>query len=343
LNNSVLPFLLLALFALPFANACGGCDEEVSEIEDAGAEGTTDGGADVVDSGLPDAGPPPADSGPVADSGPADAGSAPDSGPFDWGSALDGGGFDLGSILDGGPLACLPGTLPDFSSGVSGVLETLALSPYSGDDETGVICGDETCASGVPCCVLCGYAACAEVDSNGDATCPLFTQTFQCDGAEDCPGGSDADTCCYTLSGTDCRAEADCTFDIPDLADAGFDWPFPDNVDGGGSQPDAGVAPSDGGMPTGDGGMLPVADGGTLPTQDGGGMSLMDGGAEEGIGADFLGALLDQGAKVCRSTIHNFLDPDCDLLRGEICCTSDRFVGVEIGLCLPALACLGSP
>jgi len=51
---------------------------------------------------------------------------------------------------------------------------------------------------------------------------------------------------------------------------------------------------------------------------------------------DALQETLDQGVPVCRSSFF-----DCDLLQGELCCTSDRLTAVDLGFCLPALVCLG--
>ena len=52
-------------------------------------------------------------------------------------------------------------------------------------------------------------------------------------------------------------------------------------------------------------------------------------------GGAALVELLQGGVPVCRNLLQ------CDVLRGELCCTSERFEVIDLGLCLPALACLG--
>ncbi len=278
------------------------------------------------------------------------------------GEVVDGGnGFDLENLLDGGVLDCLPTALPELS--VTGALDALALSPYSGRTEDGVRCDDVICNEGVSCCVVCGFGACAAppdgAPDGGPAECPAFTQEYACDGDEECPG---RDVCCFTLQGTECRPEADCDFNASDTLSEFF-------VDGGFRVPDAGPA-VDGGFI--DGGFVPVTaidggftdagftdggfagddpangaalDGGALQNEpiDGGfaGGGAIDGGPgpqpDGGSVLDSLQETLDQGVPVCRSSFF-----DCDLLSAELCCTSDRLTSVDVGFCLPALLCAGS-
>ncbi|OGQ11659.1 MAG: hypothetical protein A2138_09280 [Deltaproteobacteria bacterium RBG_16_71_12] len=192
-------------------------------------------------------------------------------------------------------------------------------------------CGDVVCGTATPCCGLCGYAACAGVGDAGVPECPAFTTTYVCDGEEEC-GGSDV--CCFTLGGTECRPEVDCDLDVGGA--------LSDFLGDGGIQlPDAGP-PVDGGYFDG-GTALEYLDGGTVDggMVDGGSVTVyLDGGPgpqpDAGSFVDALQETLDQGVPVCRSSFF-----DCDLLQGELCCTSDRLTAVDLGFCLPALVCLG--
>ena len=339
---------LIAVCVLP---GCEGCDTEVAD--DAG-----DGGdVVVVDAGRPDAGLVVTDAG-APDAGVVDAGAAEDAGivEVDAGmSMMDAGADDepfnwqdlFGDAGVPEELACLPGGIPEFS--LEGLFELLAFHTYSGRSEDGVICGGELCDPGVPCCELCGYAECAEVPADGSPpSCPAFVRAAHCDGPEDCEDNGDANVCCYSLSGTECRTEDQCDFEFPSFLTGGGGGLFPLEpfADGGLPPPDAGAtddgadagsdAGSDAGAP--DGGV--AADAGTAPTDAG--MSLMDAGTvdagdmdTEGVFAD----LLQSGIPVCRRTLFPYTD--CDLTQGELCCTSDRIVALDIGVCLPALMCLG--
>lgn len=374
--------LFLLSFAFLFISACEGCglDPAASDAglahvggQDAGATEQGDGGAGL-DSGQPDA------------SVVFDAGEHVDGGTeeLDSGTQMnDAGesGFSWEDLLgDGGlppELACLPGGLPEFS--VAGFFDLLAFQSYTGFSENGVVCGDQTCAPGLPCCELCGYAACAEPGHDGgEPECPFFTRAIHCDGAEDCPGTADADTCCYSLQGTDCRAEAECVFSLDfdgglpfSMNDGGWTIPITLGLDGGlepdgGLEVDAGTVidggvtmPFDGGMDAGDSDHVDsglsadaggsgdaglasdagelVGDGGTLIGAGDGGSAdggVMDGGEE--IDWSFLEEVFDQGVPVCRNTLF-----DCNLFQGEMCCTSERLVVLDLGLCMPALMCLG--
>jgi hypothetical protein len=278
---------------------CDGCGDPVSGDEtDAGADAGADAGSDA---GLDED-----DAGRRADAG-ADAGDvAVDAGVIDGGSP-----FDLEDLFGeaGIPeeLACLPGAAPELS--IAGLLATLDLSPYAGLPEDGVRCGPVTCDDGVPCCVLCGFAACAVSVDGGPLACPAFTQVAHCDGAEEC-GGAD-DTCCFSLSGTDCRPEQECNFDVGALLDGGFVIP---GLDGGLALPDAGDV---------DGGAVDAGDAGPAP--DAGGLG------------DVLEDILAQGVPVCRSSLFD----SCEALSGELCCTSERIVALDLGVCVPALLCTG--
>ncbi len=318
----------LALCALAAAvasslSACDGCTGPVSAVDDAGSEGEGDFGEGEGDVGEGEGEGEVSVDGGVADAGPTDAG-------VDTRDA--GNGFDLGSLLDGGidGLQCLPTSLPQLS--VSGALDALGLNLYTGHSETGVVCGIDprvTCDEGVPCCVLCGAAGCAAPTDGGRVSaCPPFTQTYSCDGNEDCSG---SDICCFTLSGTECRPESDCNFDVGGtlqqfLGDGGIRLPDAGVVDGGFFDGGFVSTPVDGGDPTVDGGFVddPVP-GPPGPVPDAG--SLVDG----------LQTTLDQGVPVCTSTLR-----DCDLLGGQACCSSDRLPAVDVGFCLPALLCLGN-
>ncbi len=271
------------------------------------------------------------------------------------GEVVDGGnGFDLGGLLDGGVLDCLPSELPELS--VSGALDALALSPYAGRRENGVKCDDVTCDDDVPCCVLCGFGACAvDLADAGNIDCPAFTQAYACDGDEEC---GNREVCCFTLQGSECRDEAACDFDVGSalgqfFADGGFSLP-----DGGppvdGGFLDGGFAPvvavdggfADGGFVDGgfnvDGG--PV-DGGSVtgaPLDGGfGGGEPLDGGPgpqlDAGSLVDAIQDTFEQGVPTCHSSLFD----NCDLLNAEICCASDRLSSVDVGFCLPALLCAG--
>ena len=152
------------------------------------------------------------------------------------------------------------------------------------------------------------------------------------------------------LSGSECRAKADCDFDIGDTIgqfigpDGGISIPTPVVVDGGFI--DGGFAPVvalDGGFV--DGGFVDV-DGGATPVRgepiDGGfsGGEGIDGGPgpqpDAGSIGEAVGDFLQQGVPVCRSTLF-----DCNILALESCCTSERITAVDIGFCMPALLCLG--
>ena len=249
-----------------------------------------------------------------------DAGTRPSEGEGEGegeGETIDAGhGFDLENLLDGGlpdELSCLPTDLPSLS--VGGALDLLGFSPYFDRPERGVRCGDVVCDVDVPCCALCGFAACAGTDDAGVTDCPAFTTRYACDGDEECDG---SEVCCFSLSGSACRPAADCDFDIGAALDNFL-------VDGGVrlSLPDAGIV--DGGFLDGGFDVDGVAlDGGTGPVPDAG--SLLDG----------LQEALDQGLPVCTGSL---FPPDCELLQGELCCTSDRLASVDIGFCLPAPLC----
>lgn len=358
-------------FGLPFAatlllvTGLMGCDGCESEVEDAGGGPAVDAGTIVGPDGglLLDGGDEPADAGAepdVPDSGTVDedagaplvdAGQEP---PFDWQDLFGDGGVPE-------ELECLPGALPGFS--LSEILAAFEFERYQGGSETGVVCGDVTCAEDVPCCELCGYAQCAEPDADGGpAECPAFVRSIACDGHEDCPNDPAADTCCYTLDGTECRAEADCQFELPDfnLGDGGFSFPSPSSDGGGGNGAglldagadggrDAGDVATDGGAQNLDAGRFDAgaADAGSFDagaldagaldagTLDAG--TLDAGAVVEDAGPDEPGpieAFFDQGVPVCRNTLF-----DCDPLSLEVCCTSPRIVTLDIGMCLPALLC----
>jgi hypothetical protein len=301
-----------ALFGMLLLCACPPppvVDEDAGET----ANVDDDGGALVGDAGTSDAGT--SDAG-ASDAGAGDAGSL-DAGVSDAGSTVDAGSADAGpgftwSDLFGDAgipeeLACLPEEIPTLS--LAGVLEYISFSFYSGSSEQGVRCGDQICALGTPCCALCGYSACADpaVDG-GEATCPFYTRSYICDGKEDCAGNGNVNTCCYTLEGTTCRTSDACTFELPSFGgDGGFNFPWPPQSDGGFIDDDAGAAV--------DGGVIAV-DAGPSPLES------------------FLG-LLDQGVPVCRNLI------DCGLFSGDLCCTSERIVELDLGVCISALACLG--
>jgi hypothetical protein len=334
---------------------CAGCGPPPA-TDDGGTAGG-DGGGSPVDAGV-DAGSPGDDSGsPTNDAGnPNDGGAGGgDAGRFDWEDL-----FGEAGVPE--ELACLPGTLPDATGGVTGILSSLDLHTYNGSPETGVVCGDTTCAADVPCCVLCGWAQCAEVPADGGApTCPAFTLEFTCDGKEDCSPG--ADTCCFSLDGTSCTTREECTFDLsfldgglPDLfgdgglfSDGGFNNPFDDagtdaGYDAGVDAGDLDAGDLDAATDAGaDAGATVDAGANDAGASDAGAFDAgafdagFDAGPELG---DIVGELLDQGVKVCHSSFE-FISPSCDILSGEVCCTSDRFVSVDIGLCVPLLVCAG--
>ena len=267
----------------------------------------------------------------TADAGAARAPAAPDAGVSAALVAEDAGTpapWTLsGLFVDAGvppALACLPDTLP--SPDIQGLFAALALSPYRGRAEPGVVCGDTTCATDTPCCALCGLNQCADVDDAGAAHCPLLTNTYACDGAEDCPGDPLHDTCCLSLRGTDCRARADCTLTLPSL----------DGIPG---IPSRESSSSQLQQPSGGLGAIPPPDGGVddtykdLPVDE---ATAAAGALADGGIVDTLGELLDERAPVCRSTLL-----DCDLFHGELCCTSERMVSLDLGVCLPGPLCLG--
>ena len=171
------------------------------------------------------------------------------------------------------------------------------------------------------------------------------------------------------LSGTDCRAEENCSFSfefgdadgggggfggfsggadggpVTTTPDAGTAAPT-DEIDAGVIEeaPDAGVvqegsdagataepnSPVDGGTQT----TAPVTDGGVVQSEDGGmAPDILDGGMS--IEPE-LGFWDTQGFPVCTRSFQ------CDLFDGEVCCTSDRFTAVDIGVCLPIWLCLGN-
>jgi hypothetical protein len=347
--------LALAVVATGLVLSTSGCPGRRATVaDDAGPGDILDAGridAGSLDAGSVDAGSPDGGSDVPRDAGDEGEGEGEsDAGPVDAGN-----GFDLGALLDGGlpdELSCLPTSLPELSLG--GAFDALGFTAYTGRSEPGVKCGDVVCDDDVPCCVLCGYGACAGTGDAGVPECPAFTATYACDGNEECARG---EVCCFTLSGTECRAEADCAFDVGDAlsqfivdggialptppppSDAGFlDGGFTDVVaidggfaDGGvlvipgddGGVVDAGFvvgAPIDGGFAGGD----PI-DGGPAPGPDAG--SLLDG----------LQQTLDEGVPVCTSTLFG-----CDVFALELCCTSDRLTAVDVGFCLPAALCVGS-
>lgn len=284
-----------------------GSADDAGTLSDAGP--LTDGG--TGDAGLPSDAGSSTDAGSTTDAGNAsDAGSVVDAGPpFTWSDLVDAIWGDAGLPEE---LECLPEEIPELS--LAGALDYLSFEIYTGSSENGVRCGDQVCPLGTPCCALCGYSACADPGVDGGAaTCPFVTRSYACDGREDCPNDPASDTCCYTLDGTTCRAEADCTFELPSFGgDAGF-FPWP---------------------PQNDGGFIDDTDAGAT---DGG---FVDGGAPIDVDAgpspvDAFLDLLDQGLPVCRNLL------DCGLFSGDLCCTSERIVELDLGVCISALACLG--
>jgi hypothetical protein len=195
-------------------------------------------------------------------------------------------------------------------------------------------------------------------------SCPLSTRSIGCDDNDDCRPSLGGETCCMTLSGTDCRAEENCafSFDFSAGGDGGVSF-------GGFSGGDGGILTIDtldGGVPvqatdggtaiqetTADAGVVQAAsdaghhsdasDAGPAETTDGGqpgdildgGMSYIDAGVEEDMSEE-LGFWDTNGFPVCSRAF------DCDLFGGEVCCTSDRFTAVDIGVCLPIWLCLGN-
>jgi hypothetical protein len=325
-----------------------GPDDDDGIIRDGGGGG--DGGT-IVDDGVT------RDGGVVRDGGASSEGEGEGEGEdrVDGGVVDAGHGFDLGGLWDGGlpeELSCLPTSLPELS--LSGAFDALGLSPYTGRSEPGVRCGDVVCGDDEPCCVLCGYGACAGVDDAGVADCPTFTTPYLCDGREECARG---EVCCFTLSGTGCRAEADCDFDVGDalsrfIVDGGIARPEPPPptdagfLDGGFTD----IVFLDGGFADGGVLVLPGEDGGVVdagfvvgPPVDGGftGGEPIDGGPAPGPDAgsllEGLQRTLDQGVPVCTSTLLG-----CDVLSLELCCTSERLTAVDVGFCLPAALCVGS-
>ncbi len=347
---------------------CEGCGERPPRRDpDAGigAVDGTDGGL-LADAGGVDAGSFEDDGGFTADSGPSDGGlvdggtpeSDPDAGALDAGaSEPEAPPFDWQDIFgDAGvpeELECIPADIPGFS--ITEILASFDFYRYTGTSEPGVVCGDEVCSPGTPCCELCGYAQCAPPEADGSpGSCPALVRSVSCDGHEDCPNDPAADTCCYTLGGTECRAEADCSFELPFGADGGFSF-LPFALDGGPGGFGAGVA--DGGNGVVDGGEIEV-DAGEPDDLDAGiidsGVVDVDAGVDPGADVDAgapdagqslevdagpppgnpIGDFLDQGFPVCRNSLF-----DCDLLSLEVCCSSERIVAVDLGMCLPALVC----
>jgi hypothetical protein len=318
-----------ALLAIVSALLLTACPPPPVVDEDAGETGNVDdaGGGIVGDAGVDDAGP--SDAGSTTDAGTTtDAGSNVDAGSTDAGLISDAGSTDAGPGFtwsdvfgDAGipeELECIPEQIPELS--LAGALDYLSFTLYTGSSENGVRCGDQICDDDTPCCALCGYSVCADPGTDGGpSTCPFYTRSYACDGKEDCTGNGDVDTCCYTLDGTTCRTTEECTFELPSFGgDGGFNFPWPPQSDGGFVVDDAGSAQLDGGLPDGgasDAGVIDV-DAGPSPLE-----SFID--------------LLDQGLPVCRNLL------DCGIFSGDLCCTSDRIVELDLGVCISALACLG--
>ena len=86
-----------------------------------------------------------------------------------------------------------------------------------------------------------------------------------------------------------------------------------------------------------DAGVLNVLDSGLPLDILYGGMSYVDAGLGEDVEmSEELGFWETNGFPVCSRAF------DCDLFGGEVCCTSDRFTAVDIGVCLPIWLCLGN-
>lgn len=271
-----------------------------------------------------------------------------------WSSLISDGGPLEGLYVDGGVLSCLPEEWPEADNPVSAVLDFASLRIYSGEAEEGVVCDGTLCAPGIPCCVFCGVGFCGEPGENGGmGSCPFTTRTIGCDDNSDCTPELGGDTCCMNLSGTECRPADNCSFSFEfggegdgGISFGGFSAQAGDA--GGLPQPDGGtpsvVSPSlDGGVPpapaTDAGASVPASnpDAGLIVSPadlDGGAAGdVLDGGMtlEEEVG--FWDT---QGFPICTRSF------DCDLFEGEVCCTSERFTAVDLGVCLPIWLCLGN-
>ncbi|MBL90189.1 MAG: hypothetical protein CMH56_00055 [Myxococcales bacterium] len=287
-----------------------------------------------------------------------------------WSTLIGDGGPLEGLYVDGGVLSCLPEEWPEADNPILAILDFASLEMYSGSAEEGVVCDGTTCVPGTPCCVFCGVGFCGEPGENGGmGSCPITTRSIGCDDDDDCSAALGGDTCCMTLRGTDCRAEENCNFSFDfggegDGGSASFGGFSAGGLDGGVfTMPDAGsVAASnlvDAGVPVGptpdpmDAGVVmspedPMDagtssgvvshDAGTAPptssVTDGGlAGDLLDGGMSMETEQGFWDT---QGFSVCTRSF------DCELFDGEVCCTSERFTAVDIGVCLPIWLCLGN-
>ena len=168
-----------------------------------------------------------------------DAGQEPEEG-FDlnetWTNLITDGGPLQAFYEDGGTLSCLPEEWPEVDNPISAILDFASLRIYSGSVEEGVVCDGTNCAPGTPCCVICGLGFCGEPGIDGGmGSCPLATRSIGCDDNDDCRPSFGGDTCCMTLSGTDCRAEENCafSFDFSGGADGGFNFGGFSGGDGG--------------------------------------------------------------------------------------------------------------
>ena len=286
-----------------------------------------------------------------------------------WTNLITDGGPLQGFYEDGGTLSCLPEEWPEVDNPISAILDFASLRIYSGSAEEGVTCDGTNCAPGTPCCVICGLGFCGEPGVDGGmGSCPISTRSIGCDDNEDCRPSFGGDTCCMTLGGTDCRAEENCafSFDFSSGNDGGFSFGGFSGGDGGilTIDTDSGITveETDGGVEVeeADGGTAiageeivdggaaideAVFDAGIVATFDSGlPVDILDGGmsyVDAGMGQDTemseeLGFWETNGFPVCARAF------DCDLFGGEVCCTSDRFTAVDIGVCLPIWLCLGN-
>ena len=287
-----------------------------------------------------------------------------------WANLITDGGPLQQFYEDGGTLSCLPEEWPEVDNPISAILDFASLRIYSGSVEEGVVCDGTVCESGTPCCVICGLGFCGEPGIDGGmGSCPIATRSIGCDDNDDCRPSLGGDTCCMTLGGTDCRAEENCafSFDFSGGADGGVNFGGFSGGDGGIlviENSDAGIpsqiveldagietagAISDAGVPVNDtdasvsetptptdAGVATLVDGGPGDVLDGG-MSYIDAGmGDETEITEELGFWETNGFQVCSRAF------DCDLFGGEVCCTSDRFTAVDIGVCLPIWLCLGN-
>lgn len=276
-----------------------------------------------------------------------------------WTNLITDGGPLQQFYEDGGSLSCLPEEWPEVDNPISAILDFASLRIYSGSVEEGVVCDGTVCVAGTPCCVICGLGFCGEPGIDGGmGTCPLATRSIGCDDNDDCSPSLGGDTCCMTLRGTDCRAEENCAFSFDFSSDGGVSFGGFSGSDGGiltietsdggvpvqeadagmaiqDAVPDAGVAltQADAGVEfdSADAGVVDVSDADLLD----GGMSYVDAGMDEEMSQE-LGFWDTNGFPVCSRAF------DCDLFGGEVCCTSDRFTAVDIGVCLPIWLCLAN-